>query len=848
MFWRTVIIGIVLTVGGLHGCNVYSVCITGGGGCYCDLKTMNTTGCVNDHADHCHSPGSLYFMTDANTPWISSQFDLYVLTTLLNNAVYFNQVMIGFYQLTYIELDLPPNNSFALLNNYVVAFTFWSMRFSLRVKGEPITMSNCERIMTTTNASSLLTSVFTTQLEFDFAIFPEKICPLIFKDMNLNQLVLTNTMFEFDTSLDHRNDLMSRLNSKIQVITFNEISNLRLTRKTLHPQVFANIVQLEIASTALIEIEIDLFASFPQISVIYMGLYNIKGFLHKQVNQLEWVNYINHDLVNATLKPQDYFRLVFVEFEAKTTSNTSIFDKTGPDDFGRLTPDNLYDSTYFPHMAYQFPDEDFCIFESFPFDNVVQAIIVGDLKDCSCTIIWLYQKLLFYIEIGVVDAQQFKSIKSCDTLDPNKLNDTLQKCNFDQKSSDCDVQETDRLKSNFYQSDPYFSYYDMSRILDQTKVILIKNIGPLVSFLGVVFNLLIVIPLLYNYKRKKTIQIKTLNKHNEIVLLKEPLYKYMLASGLINFVYCLIYLFDLTVPCIATQTYYLYMLLEKDECFKKDTIVSVTSSILKLVSNFALLQMSICRYVLIGKDHMSFLKTLSTIKFRTFTIITLVVSSGLSVVVYYEEYLFASFYGETRNLLIPDDNPYHQYLWNNIKNFHMLSWARWGIELELPYLPTLFGFVVFHDLFSYFLYCLLSAFLDIITIKKLREVLDDKAKAKNERNEKSRDAERKSIIMIVLNSLSNFVFRSPELVGVVAFYIFSFKSHNSFRMLCHGFHECLAFVDLANIFYLMSISNNFFFYYKFNANFKQSFQKLFPFIFKDKSISQDPPADQENNN
>ncbi len=147
-------------------------------------------------------------------------------------------------------------------------------------------------------------------------------------------------------------------------------------------------------------------------------------------------------------------------------------------------------------------------------------------------------------------------------------------------------------------------------------------------------------------------------------------------------------------------------------------------------------------------------------------------------------------------------------------------------------LPVLFTFTFIHDLFSYFIFCILSTVIDIATIKKLKESLEEKTRtssnnsaAKKEEKEK---AEMRSIIMVVLNSLSIFVFRSTELVSIVLFYVITFvDGPYTFKMLCFDFHECLTINELANFSYTASLSLNFFFFLFFNKVFKHAFKLLF---------------------
>jgi hypothetical protein len=111
-----------------------------------------------------------------------------------------------------------------------------------------------------------------------------------------------------------------------------------------------------------------------------------------------------------------------------------------------------------------------------------------------------------------------------------------------------------------------------------------------------------------------------------------------------------------------------------------------------------------------------------------------------------------------------------------------------SIKSKLDYkLPCVFAFTFIHDLYSYFFFCILVTAIDIATIRKLKKSLSDKSRLAASSAAKQEDqnkAEIRSIIMIVLNSLSNFYFRAPELVVAIFFYFISFgHDRHAFKIL-----------------------------------------------------------------
>lgn len=154
---------------------------------------------------------------------------------------------------------------------------------------------------------------------------------------------------------------------------------------------------------------------------------------------------------------------------------------------------------------------------------------------------------------------------------------------------------------------------------------------------------------------------------------------------------------------------------------------------------------------------------------------------------------------------------------------------------KLNQLPILSVFMLIHDFFSYFGFCLLSTIIDALTVRNLKRVLDEKKLKSSVDHEKEiQKSETKCIIMIVSSSLSNFMLRFPELFSVIFLYslLFNKNSYYIFKMLCYSYRECLPIVDVTNVFYLFSLSLNFIFYVAFDNNFRNAFVSYLNFCSK----------------
>jgi hypothetical protein len=116
-----------------------------------------------------------------------------------------------------------------------------------------------------------------------------------------------------------------------------------------------------------------------------------------------------------------------------------------------------------------------------------------------------------------------------------------------------------------------------------------------------------------------------------------------------------------------------------------------------------------------------------------------------------------------------------------------------------------------------------------MTVLKLKETLADKARlgvSTKEKKQEQERTERRSVIMIVLNSLANVLFRIPELLSIIFFFIVS-KDNYVYRLMCAEFDECNAMNQISDSFYYFTTVFNIFFYYFFNKTFKFAFHLAF---------------------
>ena len=201
---------------------------------------------------------------------------------------------------------------------------------------------------------------------------------------------------------------------------------------------------------------------------------------------------------------------------------------------------------------YDFPDEDFCLFASFPHQQLVVPILEpGDQISCSCTVLFLVQHFRLYSSfLGNLSAgDQYESFGSyysvveLSTSDPKLvlfqkcLGETeraakaIEKCDFARRSLACSVVGLNMNEE--LGREVYFGLYDLIPLGDLLKVIFSLLVFPLMCLLGFLVNALSA--LVINRGDNK---------------LRERMYLYLKLSCYFNCAYCVIAPLKLLSTCV----------------------------------------------------------------------------------------------------------------------------------------------------------------------------------------------------------------------------------------------------------------------------------------------------------
>ena len=629
--------------------------------------------------------------------------------------------------------------------------------------------------------------------------FPEPICPLLFGNSRLESLVIHHlldsyykkNLLQFINSSSYN---QSSLNSHINTLELDQFYGLDLDSNLLNRFVFKRTRQFAFDGV-IRSIENDVFKPFRHLNSIKFNPKFLLELIRRQ--GIEWIKRINDDLHINITDPEsreaplieNIYRLVEIEFQI--------------DSYGDFELDNRLDFTY---------DEDFCLFKDFPFNQLILFnvyIYQVNTSNLSCTTLWLIQyHHIYYQYINSYD-NSFWLIKSVEqTL--TKLNTTSKNCHFKERLEKCNKSDFKRKKFNS-------SDFDLM-IISQLLLVIFT---PLISLFGMVTNLFVIIIVCKKGNQKE---------------LKEKQYSYMAINSISNIVILLTQILSLINEChypfgLFCSSVHRFVFVQ----YLKIIFVETVNSCFRLISNFSYLAFAITRLSLVGKNKrfVEFFSSLSILKFMIFSVF---ISSLLSLV---KAFRFKI------NVIDPFEN--YPFI------FYRYTLEAAYLSLKTIYI-LIFIFDAIYDLVNYILFTLVNILLDVILLTKLKAVMDEKEKKQqtvssvvaNEKKKKENDeAVRRVTQMVVLNAIVNVLCKAPSviislndlrLLIVTQFEKLQlgidferpvFEFPYTMKHVCYIEDICVLFQNFGNFLFLISLSTNFFFYYKFDKKFKVQFNSFF---------------------
>lgn len=363
---------------------------------------------------------------------------------------------------------------------------------------------SCEHFQNKT-VSSFINKAYFEKLSFKRSRLKEKICPFIFQNLKIDEFFFSPVVDTFYLSSKlkfYKLDKHVELNNRINRLILSQTIRLNLDENLLDPNVFKNLNSLQITGN-INSIQQNLFTKFSNIENFLFDGQNFRQQAHK--TQLKWAKSINSDIklnfsnVNEIFKKTNYFKFLNI-----------LFRDPGNIDYG------THQSRF--NLKNTFPDEDFCIYKDFPFDQLIffrfdiYNFYLESDQSLTCTFLWITHKLNLLI---LAKPQLSESEK----LKLKNLIENLKQCNFDKRIKFCLINTN--LIFLDRKSIEEIQYYNILilYILDFFSI-------PLASFVGMLISALSVMV------------ISKIDKKEDKKIIRQ--FYYLKMNGIFNFCICLI--------------------------------------------------------------------------------------------------------------------------------------------------------------------------------------------------------------------------------------------------------------------------------------------------------------------
>lgn len=484
----------------------------------------------------------------------------------------------------------------------------------------------------------------------------------------------------------------------------------------------------------------------------------------------------------------------------------------------------LFSSYYYYHESFSriFPDQDFCIYKDFPFEQLVFLLHLWTSRPTtfSCTYLWLVQHAHKF-------APFFKSpdlVEAMKQILNSSAYKSIDKCSFSSRLDLCNRGDFGRTWRPIMGDDDY-------RGLSKKLGVAVKIATYLACLAGLVTNSILIAALM---STRNTDLFKDY-KHYTYLRLLAFLSGITLTIQMTGWLTECAYPYELLCPrarkFVAAQLYKLVF----NECL---------GNTLKFMCNFVYVAFAFNRIALIGKDHCKLTKFMCDVSVRGFVSTCAALSLVLSVIKCFK-------------YRVNFGHPESEYPTSNELDANSHSGKDHGLFALFYILNTV------SDLLNFFGFVCVNFGIDVYMAVRMRNTLDDKCKrlaqvihmvnqmllvesnnvtaaatAVNKKKEtNNEEALNNAIKFVVLNTLIGVLFKLPmsflSLVNLCAEFYYHYGSYASVHprfgefysfLKMSGFYFLLA--DWANFLYVFSLAIQLFVYASFDKKVKVSIERL----------------------
>ncbi|CAF0800083.1 unnamed protein product [Brachionus calyciflorus] len=672
------------------------------------------------------------------------------------------------------------SNKFQVLKKVYIGLKDSELNFYFRNK----LIKSCDQLNNVT-INHLFNSINLNTLEISKSIKLNRICPLIFQNSKINaflidRLVQTFYMWQYFKFDNYSGNSILDLNSDIQLLILIQVIKIKLDQNLINPYVFKSLSELRIFGEVLF-VQKNLFLFFPYLKLFKFDGQNFRKFMHRI--GIDWIKYFNR---NINLDPFN-FSGIFSNYE--TIVNFLI-------SFNSQEYANYYYEDFEPlfNLNMTFPEQDFCIYKNFPFNQLIHIYFDSldydslTLPNLSCTTLWLiYRTYMFNLYYNSLNKSKdyFEYL-----VNASKILNKVSGCQFEKrinlcslrpsKSSDLDVTVINVIYyTNFF--DGLIRFY----------------LIPISSFIGLIVYLTSV------YVLKKSKALKDKNQAN--------LFFYIFTISIINSLICFSQLFRLIPEWpyglsnkIMNQVFAQYL---------KIILFDFSGCILKFCSNFVYVVISIIRCSYIGDKPEKFFVMTAKLNPKKLIASVLIVGFTLS---------FIKLFNYEINYI----NPVYEYPTHI--SFQLVKYQKYSMIFLITALNLLIEFI------NGIAFLIVNLVLDLVLIFKLKKTIRKQANtfsSQNLKNKRMRAVMMKPIWIIVINVMLVFLLRTLEICDILysnqrlIFILYhnhfiNWAKFYYFFMFCIRTNLARTLQIVSNFCFIFSLTVQFLLYSSFNNNFR----------------------------
>ena len=239
--------------------------------------------------------------------------------------------------------------------------------------------------------------------------YPDEICSCEFKNVRIETFVMLNINKTNKLNFIQTPANATELNCTVRDLQISS-SEIDLDTSFVNTGVFRHVQSMFVQLSTVNFIDEYFFSRFHRLRIVKLAVNNFKQLFNNS-NQTKWLRNLNHQ------------------------TRVNLED---PNDVSRNRDNQLMIELKDLNNKYDFPEQDFCYYESYPHENLVFPVIETKPNlECTCTLIWLLKnKSLFAKSIELLNT---KSVSKC-LKNPN-FDSIVSECQFNKKKDACANQE-----------------------------------------------------------------------------------------------------------------------------------------------------------------------------------------------------------------------------------------------------------------------------------------------------------------------------------------------------------------------------------------------------------------------